>query len=472
MSWTKRIGMTTPKDGNDETHWQTRREAHLEADLLSVLTQYQGSYGLEDERFDKEIRFIQERAGFTTEGIPILSGRMAQLASEDKGWRNAEEDSSEYEPYQNRQAVNKYMMEKYHLDPVARNIINNYTFLTFGTGFDVTFATDAKQKAFDEWAEEHRWIDATKKTIRETYLWGASPTVLYPLTWGSTRQRGNPMQRGAAVRKAFRVLPDTRLETIYTSPDDYATPVAYNFEGLTVSPEDVILSTTDPIGTSLRGGGVLLPSLEDILRLGKLATSRFYVNLVRSRIPVIRNIKGAAPANFVKTLPPPGSVIQEQGSNSWTFPNHNIGASDAHDDIRTHVLRIAAGVSLPEFMVMQDASNSNYSSTISAEGPPHHMFIGNQSMFSRGQRRTLEAMGFDDFTIQNPSIIAKDEEKTAKTVEIGIRTRTMSRRSGATRLGLDYDDEVKNMHDDEETDIELFPPDPEVDPKVDPKAEE
>jgi len=468
MGWKNQTsGTTTTGGGTDEANWQSLREIALEHELHGLTQQLQVA-GLTDARYEKELRFIHERAGFTSDGIPLSAGRMAQLAAEDKGW-GSYGTALEWEPYQNREHVARYLVEKYYQGGVCRNIINNYVHFTVGSGFSVSFETDARQAEFDAWAEAKSLWQLQKKWVLEKALFGSAPMVLYPLTWGDTARKITPTRTAMPGRRApadaFRVLPDAKLTAIHTREGDYMDVTAYQFGSLMVAPQDVILSAESALGLGLRGSSVLTPALEDILKLDKIADSRFYLNLVRSRMPAVRRVpKGAAKDSVnsnLKKLPPAGSVVTEYGGVEWDFPSHNVDASGAKDDWRLLVLRIAAAVSLPEWLVLQDASNSNYSSTLVAESPAHVMFTQRQIEAKRELATLLTACGWTDFTVQEPNILPRDMRAEAQAVQIATAAGVMSKRSGAKRLSLNYDEEVQNMLVDEDSPMEgepLFPP--------------
>lgn len=462
MGWKQQTNTTTGKsDGlealaEEDRGWSTGRERALESQVVELMASLQQGDSLTGDQYDAELKVIREAVGYSSDGIPLNAGRPAQLAAEDKNWSHFNHEQ-EWEPYTNRQYVCRYLTEKYHQNPVCKNIINAYVHFVMGSGWSVSMDNDAEQDRFNEWADEQQLHRMWKKWVRETFLYGAAPGVLYPLSWGenaksiTANRRKVSKRRGAAA--AFRVLPDSKIAKIYTNGGDYMDVAGYQFGDTVVAPQDVILSTLEPVGLGLRGGSILTPVLEDILKLQKLANSRFYLNLIRSRLPAIREVgaaRASGSADAVKKLPPSGSVLTEYGGTKWTFPSHNVDAAGAKDDWRLLVLLIAAGVTLPEFMVLQDASNGNYASTLVAEGPSHNMFKGHQMDFKPLFRRHLKAMGWDNFTIQEPSIVARDAEKEARAVEIGTRTGVMSKRTGAKRLGLDYDEEQTNKMVDED----------------------
>lgn len=79
----------------------------------------------------------------------------------------------------------------------------------------------------------------------------------------------------------------------------------------------------------------------------------------------------------------PGTILTTSHSTDLQFLQPNTNFGDAVPLGRLVLLGIAAGAGVPEFMLSSDASNSNYSSTMVAEGPAVKMFEAEQQFFAR-----------------------------------------------------------------------------------------
>jgi len=448
----------------DGGKWHRAGDPRTEPDLLDAIQEG------DDRRFQLELQRVHERLGYTSEGVPLSGSAMAQLAGEDRGWQRA--GSSAFDAYPDRVSMNTYLTERFHVTGPAKNIIRAYTTFTYGTGWWPTFKSKAQQAKFDAWAELVEWGEQVTKMVRETFLYGSAPTVIYPLTWGpnaknltDARRQPGLMRPRSGVPPTFRVLPDSRLLGIETGAGDYMKPLAYKFSDgsggeYLVAPQDVILPTTEALGTSLRGASVLTPVLEWIVRLEKLANSRFYMNLTRSRLPVVRTVTGGKPPTTngdvnvnIKKLPPAGSVVTEYGGVKWEMPAMNIDSSGAAGDWRLLVLLIASGVGLPEYLVLQDASNSNYASTLVASGPAHSMFLSYQEIFRVKLTRLLNACGWTDYTLQPPPVVPPNIKEQAAGHNSLVAGGIESKRSAAEAMGLDFDQELERMAQDEESNL-------------------
>jgi hypothetical protein len=114
---------------------------------------------------------------------------------------------------------------------------------------------------------------------------------------------------------------------------------------------------------------------------------------------------------------------------------------------------------MPEFMFTSDASNSNYASTMVAEGPAVKMFERLQAgMIERDLEilwRVLEnavaagklpAPTCDVIEIQAtpPSVSVRDNLRDAQVAQIAYRHGVLSTQTWSRQLGLDYEQEQKN----------------------------
>lgn len=79
----------------------------------------------------------------------------------------------------------------------------------------------------------------------------------------------------------------------------------------------------------------------------------------------------------------PGTILTTSHSTDLQFLQPNTNFGDAVPLGRLVLLGIAAGAGVPEFMLSSDASNSNYSSTMVAEGPAVKLFESEQHFFAR-----------------------------------------------------------------------------------------
>jgi hypothetical protein len=115
---------------------------------------------------------------------------------------------------------------------------------------------------------------------------------------------------------------------------------------------------------------------------------------------------------------------------------------------------------MPEFMFTSDASNSNFASTMVAEGPAIKMFERLQ-MSLIGQDREVMWRVVDNaiaagklppnvrdcvhIHVVPPSLHVRDQLQQAEVDRIAFKNGVLSPQTWSQHLGLDYDQEQKNL---------------------------
>lgn len=79
----------------------------------------------------------------------------------------------------------------------------------------------------------------------------------------------------------------------------------------------------------------------------------------------------------------PGSIVTTSQGTDLQFLQPSTNFGDAMPLGRLLLLTVAAGAGLPEFMLSSDAANSNFSSTMVAEGPAVKLFESEQHFFAQ-----------------------------------------------------------------------------------------
>jgi hypothetical protein len=115
---------------------------------------------------------------------------------------------------------------------------------------------------------------------------------------------------------------------------------------------------------------------------------------------------------------------------------------------------------MTEFMFTSDASNANYASTLVSEGPAVKMFERLQASMIEQDRavmwRVIEnavAAGklpqnvgeFIQIQITPPSVHVRDQLQQAQVDRIAFNHGVLSPQTWSQHLGLDYDQEQKNL---------------------------
>ncbi len=148
----------------------------------------------------------------------------------------------------------------------------------------------------------------------------------------------------------------------------------------------------------------------------------------------------------------PGTILTTNHGTDIQFLQPNTNFGDAVSLGRMLLLSIAAGAGLPEFMLTSDASNSNFASTMVAEGPAVKFFQSEQERFADEFTRLWKWVMQDaidhellpqdffeqiDIKWSFPPLVNRDRSKErladARLVESGI----LSRAEVARRDGVD-----------------------------------
>lgn len=396
------------------------------------------------------------------------------VSAEDGGWLRVGGSSGAASmalPSSGREQMCRYLYWLYAHNPFARNIINNYTFFTIGEGFRVNWKKPSKLEAWNETAKLVKFRKRVRKIIKHTYLLGEWFTLIFPAKQKLRRNEAgtlettlNEVQRDPDKPRILRGLGPDEIEEVIVRGDrrydpgnveDAETPIAYKRLGRDeyLGAGDVIHHKIEELGNLTRGLFVLQPALRYLRYMEKFVDNRHWLNFVRSRIPLVRKVRGgSARVNAEKTrissLPPPGTIATENESTSYEFPSFNLEAEDARHDGRLLLLTIAASVGLPEFVVTSDASNQNYASSLAAEHPMIKMFEELQWLWVPDIEIIVSELTGEptsEFDVTPGAILRRSLKQVADGTVPLVQAGIMSKRSAATQAGLDYDAERKYM---------------------------
>ena len=166
-----------------------------------------------------------------------------------------------------------------------------------------------------------------------------------------------------------------------------------------------------------------------------------------------------------------GTILTTAQGTDLQFLQPNTNFGDSMPLGRQLLLCLAAGAGLPEFMLTSDASNSNYASTMVAEGPAVKLFQAEQTFFTREFDRLWEwvmreaqFLGllprdfFEHVTTRwtLPQLINRDRprERMADVhlVEAGVLSRAeVARREGVDPVLMERERCASRTHDEQES---------------------
>lgn len=335
-------------------------------------------------------------------GAAFSNNAGVALAGEDRGWMARGNARGVFADLFHRERMLEYVWWLYQVaDPVARNIVNNFTFYVHGGGPAISFVSDNKEKnkerakSWKKLAKSRavRWNRTVRASIKATSLFGESFLVTHPLRHPlfevtDDGRKGSPIATRLDLADRgprLTVLNSGDIERIIHKPGDPDSVIGYAqrmADGTlrAIDARDVVHVTFDTLPNSVRGHPLLLPVLQQLYQYRAWLSNRHWLNMVRSRVPLVLTRKTGGQAAIRKLqakfskLPPPGTVWVLPGGVEATFPDHNIAAPDALADGQQILRTIAMGVNLPEFLVTANAANANYSSSVVAESPAMLMF--------------------------------------------------------------------------------------------------
>jgi len=268
---------------------------------------------------------------------------------------------------------------------------------------------------------------------------------------------------------------------IQTEPDDVESVLGYFIDGKPVD-ADVIQHRKANVDANMkRGLPLYYPVRKNLRRIEKLLRNMSAVAEIQSAIALIRKHRGATRSGveqFVadqsQTTSPtgsqgrtkylsqyaPGTILDAPAGLEYDFPTAGIDASSFVTVLQAELRAVASRLVMPEFMFTSDASNANYASTLVAEGPAVKMFERLQANLKSEDCdvmwrvvRNAEASGrlprdvrrLVNIQITPPSLRVRDQFRECQVERMAYESGILSPQTWSLRLGLDYDQEQKNL---------------------------
>jgi hypothetical protein len=156
----------------------------------------------------------------------------------------------------------------------------------------------------------------------------------------------------------------------------------------------------------------------------------------------------------------PGTILDAPAGLEYDFPTAGVDAAAFVTILQAELRAIAARLVMPEFMFTSDASNSNFASTMVAEGPAVRMFERLQANLIEQDQAVMwrvvhnairagqlppTARDCIEIQITGPSLRVRDQLREAQVDRIAHTHGILSPQSWSQHLGLDYDQEQKNL---------------------------
>jgi hypothetical protein len=270
---------------------------------------------------------------------------------------------------------------------------------------------------------------------------------------------------------------------IQTEVDDVETVLAYYVDGELVEASDVQHRRANVDFNVKRGLPLYVPVRKNLRRAERLLRNMSIVAEIQSAIALIRKHRGASRSGIEQFVADtsvagvsdpghssgrtrhfsqygPGTILDAPAGMEYDFPTRGLDASSFVTVLQAELRAIAARLVMPEFMFTSDASNANFASTMVAEGPAIRMFERLQSTLIEQDRAVMwrvvdnaiaagalppSVRDVVDIQIIPPSLHVRDQLKQAQVDRIAFNHGVLSPQTWSQHLGLDYDQEQKNL---------------------------
>ena len=230
-----------------------------------------------------------------------------------------------------------------------------------------------------------------------------------------------------------------------------------------------------------RGLPLYYPVRKNLRRIEKLLRNMSVVAEIQSAIALIRKHRGATRSGVEQFVAnqnqatggqespgrarnlsqySPGTILDAPAGVEYDFPATGLDASSFVTVLQAELRAVAARLVMPEFMFTSDASNANYSSTLAAEGPALKIFERLQAGLANDDREVMwqvlenavrvGKLPHDlrrqlEIQITPPTLQARDQLRACQIERIAHENGILSPQTWSLRLGLDYDQEQKNL---------------------------
>lgn len=335
------------------------------------------------------------------------------------------------------------------------------------------------QDIVDEFIEVNSWKSRQQETLRrldrdgEVFLrFFVDPAGMTHVRFVEPEQLQTPQELSNYPAASFG---------IQTEPDDVESVVAYFIDGEPVEASVIQHRKANVDRNVKRGLPLYYPVRKNLRRIEKLLRNMSVVSEIQSAIALIRKHRGAtrtgveqfasagADSTMIDPLTgrsrrlsqyAPGTILDAPEGTEYDFPAQGIDASSFVTVLNSELRAIASRLVMPEYMFTSNASNSNYASTLVAEGPAIKMFERLQACVIEEDRRVMwrvienaAAHGrlpanprkLVDLQITPPTLRVRDQLKDTQVEQIAYQNGLISPQTWSLRLGLDYDQEQKNL---------------------------
>jgi hypothetical protein len=337
----------------------------------------------------------------------------------------------------------------------------------------------AVQEVIERFIEENRWQLRQQEIVRRLDRDGEAFLRFFAAADGLTRVRFiEPDQ----ITTPTGLAGDPSASFgIQTEPDDVEDVVGYYVEGELVDAGDVQHRRANVDFNVKRGLPLFTPVRKNLRRAERLLRNMSIVAEIQSAIALIRKHRGASRSGIEQFVAAdadasvtngtsgrtrhysqygPGTILDAPAGMEYDFPARGLDASSFVAVLQAELRAIAARLVMPEFMFTSDASNANFASTMVAESPAIKMFERLQATMIEQDRAVMRRVIDNaiaagtlppavretvELQIIPPSLQVRDQLKQARADRIAFNHGVLSPQTWSQHLGLDYDQEQKNL---------------------------
>ena len=335
------------------------------------------------------------------------------------------------------------------------------------------------QKVLDTFIQENRWQQRQQEIVRRLDRDGEAFLRFFVDGDGLTRVRC--IEPEQVLTPAGLAGDPSASLGIQTDRDDVETIRGYYVDGEFVDEAEVQHRRANVDFNVKRGLPLFTPVRKNLRRAERLLRNMSIVAEIQSAIALIRKHRGASRSGIEQfvandsdgqaTTGPggrtrhfsqygPGTILDAPAGMEYDFPARNLDAASFVAVLQAELRAIAARLVMPEFMFTSDASNSNYASTLVAEGPAVKMFERLQASMIEHDRAAMwrvidnavavgklpsQVRESIQLQITPPSLHVRDQLQQAQVDQIASNHGVLSPQTWSQHLGLDYDQEQKNL---------------------------
>lgn len=363
----------------------------------------------------------------------------------------------------------------------------------------------AVQKVLERFLRENHWHERQQEIVRRLDRDGEAFLRFFVDHEGTTRVRfiepdqvAEPRGEERGASDETRIPGFTRSSSlaprsygdssfgIQTEPNDVESVIGYWVDGELVDAAEVQHRRANVDFNVKRGLPLYTSVRKNLRRAEKLLRNMSVVAEIQSAIALIRKHRGASRSGIEQFVAAgaeatatstsgrtrhvsqygPGTILDAPAGLEYDFPTAGVDAASFVAILQAELRSIAARLVMPEFMFTSDASNANYASTMIAEGPAVRMFERLQANLIEQDREVMWRVVHNavdagalppavrdciEIQITPPSLKVRDALRDAQVDRIAHTHGILSPQSWSQHLGLDYDQEQKNIaeHRDE-----------------------